>query len=171
MLSLEHALARLSANAETIAAFAASLAAGQAHWKPSPDDWSILEVINHLHDEEREDFRRRVDYTLHRPQDAWPPIDPVGWVTARNYNGRDLAESVADFKRERAESLRWLKALDNPDWNAVHEHAQSRRMTAGEVLAAWVIHDHLHLRQLNELHWQFLASQTEAVSTAYAGGW
>jgi hypothetical protein len=171
MLTLETALTRLAANAETIAAFAAAVPAAQAAWKPTPDDWSILEVINHLYDEEREDFRRRVDYTLHRPKESWPPIDPQGWVTARGYNQRDLAQSLADFKRERAESLRWLKTLTRPDWNSTHEHPPARRMTAGEMLAAWVIHDHLHLRQLNELHWQYLASQTEAVSTAYAGGW
>ena len=29
----------------------------QARWKPGKDRWSILEVINHLFDEEREDFR------------------------------------------------------------------------------------------------------------------
>jgi hypothetical protein len=28
----------------------------QARWKPAPEEWSILEVINYLCDEEREDF-------------------------------------------------------------------------------------------------------------------
>jgi len=44
-------------------------------------------------------------------------------------------------------------------------------MAAGDVQGAWVAHDHLHLRQLNELHWQWLATQSTLFSLAYAGGW
>lgn len=171
MFTLDTVLARLAANAETIAAFTRAVSEPQARWKPSAGDWSILEVINHLYDEEREDFRRRVDFTLHRPGDPWPPIDPDGWVTERGYNERELAESLAAFLRERQASLEWLKALSRPDWESVYEHRRAGKMTAGELLAAWVVHDHLHLRQLNELHWQYLAGQTSPVSTDYAGGW
>jgi len=35
-----------------------------AIWKPAPDKWSILEVVNHLYDEEREDFRQRLELVL-----------------------------------------------------------------------------------------------------------
>ena len=62
------AIARqLAYNAETIHSYVNGLTVEQARWKPTPNDWSILEVINHLYDEEREDFRVRIDYTLHRP--------------------------------------------------------------------------------------------------------
>ena len=33
----------------------------QTRWKPDPHSWSILEVINHLYDEECADFRLRLD--------------------------------------------------------------------------------------------------------------
>jgi hypothetical protein len=39
------------------------------------------------------------------------------------------------------------------------------------MLAAWVAHDYLHIRQLNELHWQFLAGQVSPDALDYAGGW
>ena len=57
----------LARNAETIHRMVNGVSDEQARWKPTPEDWSILEVINHLYDEEREDFRTRIDYTLHRP--------------------------------------------------------------------------------------------------------
>ena len=38
----------------------------QARWKPGADRWSLLEVINHLYDEEREDFRKRLAVAGHR---------------------------------------------------------------------------------------------------------
>ncbi|MCB0058173.1 MAG: DinB family protein, partial [Caldilineaceae bacterium] len=59
-------------NAQRIAALVAGVPDEQARWKPDAESWSILEVVNHLLDEEREDFRVRIDYTLHRPGEKWP---------------------------------------------------------------------------------------------------
>lgn len=76
----------------------------------SPDKWSILEVINHLHDEEREDFRQRLDLVLANPEQTWPRIDPQTWVTSRGYNERDLSSSLNNFFTERENSLSWLNS-------------------------------------------------------------
>ena len=63
----------------------------QACWKSDEGRWSILEVINHLYDEEREDFRKRLELVLENPEEQWPPIDPEGWVVQRKYNQRNLS--------------------------------------------------------------------------------
>ena len=39
------------------------------------------------------------------------------------------------------------------------------------MLAAWVAHDLLHLRQLVELHYAWTAQQLQPYSVAYAGDW
>ena len=48
----------------------------QVSWKQNENKWSMLEIVCHLLDEEKEDFGQRVDFTLHKPGDPWPPIDP-----------------------------------------------------------------------------------------------
>lgn len=170
-MNLELYLTRFLANAEAIAGLVGGVSDSQARWKPSPDEWSILEVICHLYDEEREDFRTRVRLTLESPNADWLPIDPVGWVTQRGYNQREFGSSLEAFLRERRESLKWLSSLQDPNWGSAHEHPRIGRMTAGEVLAAWRAHDHLHIRQLNQLHWQYLALDAPPLSLEYAGGW
>lgn len=55
----------------------------EAGWKPSPDQWSILEVLNHLVDEEALDFRRHLVHILESLDAPWPQIDPQGWVTEK----------------------------------------------------------------------------------------
>ena len=142
----------------------------QARWKPDPDSWSILEVINHLFDEEREDFRVRLDYILHRPGEQAPPIDPAGWVTSRRYNERDLAKSLFNFLEERAASLTWLSALDSPNFQLFVE-GPFGRISAGDMLAAWAAHDLLHMRQLVELKYLFLKKNVEPYGPGYAGSW
>jgi hypothetical protein len=169
-IDLNHFIPRFSANAEAMAALARGVSDAQFRWKPAPDQWSILEVINHLYDEEREDFRTRVRLTLESPQTDWPPINPMGWVTERGYNQRDPEDSLAAFVRERRQSLEWLRALENPNWSSRHTNPRGS-MQAGEVLGAWLAHDHLHLRQLNQLHWQSLSRDVAPVSLEYAGGW
>jgi hypothetical protein len=161
---------QLARNAETIRSIVSGLSDEQARWKPTPKDWSILEVINHLYDEEREDFRTRVDYTLHRPGEDPPGIDPEGWVTARAYNQRDLAESLQNFLHERQQSIAWLQGLVAPDWEKSYKRPQFE-ISAGSLLASWLAHDFLHLRQLTELQYAWVKQQTAPFSVEYAGPW
>ena len=102
---------QMANNAATIRSLSQGITDEQAQWKPDPDTWSILQVINHLYDEEREDFRVRLDYILHRPGEPWPDIDPQGWVEHRGYNQRDFNQSLSNFLAERESSLNWLKGL------------------------------------------------------------
>lgn len=169
-MNLEVLTAQMVDHTEAIRSLAQSISDEQARWKPEPDSWSILEVINHLYDEERQDFRVRLDYILHRPGESWPPIDPHGWVTSREYNKRELRESVQNFLDERENSLAWLKGLDSPDWQTTSPTPWGQ-ITAGDMFAAWMAHDLLHLRQLVELHYAYTVRQVQPYSVAYAGDW
>ncbi len=136
-------IARMKRNADTIQYMVRGISYEQAQWKPAPDSWSILEVINHLHDEEREDFRPRLDLILHNPNQPLQKIDPVGWVNERQYNQRGLDASLLKFMDERRESLRWLGTLQSPNWDAVYQMPWGP-MTAGDMFASWITHDMLH---------------------------
>ena len=166
----------LAYGAEIIQTLVVGVTPEQARVKPSPDAWSVLEVVCHLCDEEREDFRQHLDLILHRPDQPWPQIDPQGWVTARRYNERDLAASLDDFLQERGRSLAWLKALPAPDWDTsvvltFSPSEEKHRISAGDMLAAWVAHDNLHMRQLMELRRARLLRLTEPYTVQYAGRW
>jgi hypothetical protein len=160
----------LARGAEIIRALVSGITQAEAQIKPDPESWSILEVVCHLYDEEREDFRQRLDLILHRPGDEWPPIDPVGWVTARKYNERDLAESLDRFVAEREQSLAWLRRLPAPNWEAECV-TRFGGMKAGDMLAAWVAHDNLHSRQLVELRRVRVVEIAKPYEVQYAGDW
>lgn len=163
--------AQLSQHADVIRTLVTSVSEEQARWKPSPDEWSILEVINHLYDEERADFRTRLDLLLHDPEAEWPPIDPMGWVTERRYNERPLDDSLHSFLSERQRSLTWLDTLDSPNWDNSKTHPVAGTFHAGDMLAAWVAHDVLHMRQLVELKWALTEQTVRPFSPQYAGDW
>ena len=162
---------RFQHNGQAIAALLAGVTPAQARWKPGAADWSILEIVNHLADEEVEDFRRRVDLTLHHEGEPWPPIDPVAWAVERRYNDRGLDESLARFLEARRTSIAWLEQLESPDWQRVYRHPKVGALSAGDLLASWLAHDMLHIRQLAKRHFQFLGESLPGFSLAYAGDW
>jgi hypothetical protein len=169
-LDIEHIIAQMRSNGRAIAALVAGYSDEQARRKPDSGAWSVLEVVNHLLDEEREDFRPRIDVMLQVGREVWFPIDPEGWVTRRAYNRRELAPSLGGFLAAREESLVWLEHLEDPAWEAEYE-APWGRIRAGDILAAWAAHDVLHMRQLVELKWATLVQTVEPYSVRYAGEW
>jgi len=169
-MNLKGNMTRMASNAQTIRSLVQGIAEEQARWRPDPDSWSILEVINHLVDEEKEDFRVRLDCILHRPDQDWPSIDPGGWVTSRHYNQRNLSTSLDNFLTARQDSFAWLEGLPPINWQTAGK-APWGTITAGDMFASWVSHDLLHIRQLVELHWLFTVRGLEPYSHQYAGSW
>ncbi len=167
-MNVELQAARMRRSAEAIESLVRDISDEQARWKASPDSWSILEVVNHLYDGDREDFRPRLDIMLHRPDESMKKIDPVRWATERGYNQRDLNDSIAKFRSERRESIRWLGTLKSPNWDAVYQ-MPSGSLTAGDMFASWVFHDLLHARQLIRLHLAYVKIEMSPFDVGYAG--
>jgi len=163
-------ISQMAENAKRINALAGGVSDEQARWKPSPDSWSILEVINHMIDVEREDFRVLLDLALHRPNDSRPKIAPQAWATERRYNERDLGQSLENYAAAREESLTWLRTLSSPNWEAAYK-APWGFIKAGDIFGAWVVHDILHLRQIAKLHYLYTVTCVAPYNTDYAGDW
>ena len=155
---------------EIIRALLSGITQKEAQVKPSNEAWSILEVVCHLHDEEREDFREHLDFILNRQNEEWHVIDPQGWIKARKYNEKNFDEMVNSFFMERKKSLEWLQTLGNTSWE-INYTSQYGSMSAGEMFASWVAHDNLHIRQLVELRRTKIEAITHPYSIAYAGDW
>lgn len=169
-MHLHDVIERMAANKHVFEGLTEGLTTEQASWKPASDKWSILEVVNHLYDEEREDFRQRLQLVLEDAALPWPPIAPQEWVTTRAYSERQLAQSVVNFLKEREKSLAWLRSLSSPKLESRHER-EAGSLSAGDLLASWLAHDFLHIRQLTRLHWQYLTANAIPFQTDYAGPW
>jgi hypothetical protein len=170
MLPISYFADRLSANLRVFEHFLGGVGPEQAAWHPGPEAWSMLEVVCHLYDEEREDFRTRLSLILEDPSQDWPPIHPGAWVTERAYASRDYANMVDRFIAERAASVVWLRGLGEPSLDNERKH-RDFSIRAGDLLGAWLAHDFLHLRQINELHYAYTARAAEPYSVIYAGDW
>lgn len=163
-------IARLEVLPAVLPALVGGLSGADARWKPPSGAWSVLEVVNHLVDEEVEDFRRRLELTLRDPALPWPKNDPEGWATARRYNERELGESLRRFLMEREASLRWLRSLRDPDWTRAYQHPIGP-LAAGDLMTSWAAHDTLHIRQIAKRLYELAGRDGAPYSSAYAGQW
>lgn len=139
-------------------------------WRPAPDKWNLLEITCHLYDEEREDFRARLQHVLETPTSPMPPINPVTWVVERDYAGQDFDTMVSKFLEERENSLAWLSSLVSAPWENVYQHPTLGPLTAKKFLSNWLAHDYLHVRQINRYNYGYLQQQVME-DLSYAGEW
>jgi hypothetical protein len=162
--------AQLDRHAAVFRALLTGLTAEEQKWRPAPEKWCTLEILCHLYDEEREDFRARLRSTLETPAAPWPKIDPPAWVTERNYMQQDFDAKRADFLRERDDSMAWLRGTLGANWENAYIHPTVGPVSCELLLTNWVAHDLHHLRQLINLRYAYLKSLSNE-PLDYAGTW
>ena len=139
-------------------------------FKTSDDKWCLLEIVCHLVDEEKFDFRARIKTALDDKKYPFFSIDPVGWVTERKYIEQDYAMKVQEWIDERRVSIEWLQSLDNPNWDNFFVHKTFGPVSSGHFLANWLAHDHIHIRQINRTKRAYL-EYISGENLSYAGKW
>jgi hypothetical protein len=139
-------------------------------WKPSANKWCLLEIICHLYDEEREDFKDRIKHVLKNPQNPLASFDQKAWVLERKYMQQKFDDVLMNFLQERDRSLDWLRSLKNPQWKNAYLHPEYGPMSANMFLINWVAHDYLHIKQILKLKFDYLKNKT-GESLDYAGTW
>ncbi len=139
-------------------------------WKPNEKSWCMLEVVCHLYDEEREDFKARIKHVLSTPDKPLPMFDQIAWVKDRSYIEQDYNNMAEKLLAERINSITWLKSLKKPSWKNANNHPKLGPLSAEHFLANWLAHNFLHIRQLTRLQFQYLQQATNN-ELSYAGTW
>ncbi len=165
-----HLFGQLERHGGVFRAMLTSLTPDEFRWRPAPEKWCALEIVCHLHDEEREDFRTRLRSTLETPEQPWPKIDPPTWVNERRYMEQDFDQMLEKFLEERQRSVNWLHGTDDAPWGNFYLHPKVGPVSCELLLTNWVAHDLHHIRQLNNLRYSFLRAHT-TVPLDYAGNW
>jgi hypothetical protein len=130
--------------------------------------WSPLEILAHLRDEETEDFGARARAVV-EGRELTLGLDPAVWVTERGYNEMDPGAVFLDFSEKRADSCRWLGTLTLDDLRQNTEHPKFGTFRAGDFIAAWRVHDLLHLRQFAQAMAVITARRLDGWKVDYAG--
>jgi len=133
-----------------VRALIADLPEEALHVRPASDQWSIRDVLCHLADEERYDFRPRLEAT-------WR-----GYPWPRNHPSREAA--LEEYAR--ADPI----VAGAVDWEITCS-ARWGTLRAGDLLVSWAAHYIHHQRQIIRLRYRRLETLAEPYGLEYAGEW
>lgn len=117
---------------------------------PYPGEWSLVEVVSHLRDVEREVNLPRLKTFLQEENPFISADDTDLWVSARNYAAQDGGKALEDYVAARIETLQVLTVLADDAWQRAGRHAIFGPITLQEQLGFMTEHDRVHVRQIYE---------------------
>jgi hypothetical protein len=170
MKNARYIIERLADNQGVIFRLVKKLPKDKRRGRPEINKWCIHEIVCHLVDEEKDDFRFRMTSAIHDPGKGVPPIDPEGWVAARKYANMDFHGKLVEWRKSRSKSVKWLKTLKPSDFKKTFMHPEYGTMSAADLLENWLAHDYLHIRQINRYLYE-MHSESSQDSLQYAGSW
>lgn len=136
--------------------------------RPAAAEWSPLEIVCHLRDEEAEDFGARIRVVA-AGGERFVPIDPERWAVERRYRDADPAAALGAFSARRAANLEFLATVSPDRLRATVTQPGTGTLSGLDLLAAWVTHDRLHLTQLAATLARLGARRWAPLRAEYAG--
>ena len=144
------------------------LDAESARTRPAPAEWSPVEIVCHLRDEETEDFGARLRVILSGTGE-FIRIAPERWPEERRYREASLQEALEAFHTRRQASLELLQSAAPEALGPSRSLGRFGPLSGLDLVAAWVTHDRLHLAQLAGTLARLWAHRWAPLRSDYAG--
>lgn len=116
-------------------------------FKPSPEKWSVREILIHLADSEVHAFVR-ARKMLSEPGSELMVYDQDKWASALNYAGQDIDMAMILFKTVREANYRLLITLTDQEWTRSAFHPERGKMTLEDWLLTYTSHVDKHIGQM-----------------------
>ncbi len=123
----------------------------QMHWKPSPERWSVSEVLAHLAEVEVVGFRERIQKMLESDSPQLEAYDQNAAYATGRYSAKKARENLHTFCHERDRSLSFLRYIPAGAAARGGTHSAIGKITVNQLMNEWAFHDLGHIRQIAEL--------------------
>ena len=134
-----------------IAAAVSGLPERVLHYKPSPEQWCVLEVLGHLADIEIV-YGYRLRQMLADAKPVIAPLDQDAWASNLNYLNSPASELVAFYGLGRHHNLRLLRSLKASDFSKSAFHPEMQKdMSVADLVERMGGHGAGHLQQIERL--------------------
>ena len=119
---------------------------------PAPGKWSILEILCHLRDMEREGYLERYTRILAENEPHLPDLNGDALAIERDYRGQKAGDVLRYWMRLRRESLRLLKKSKPEQWRRAGIHETAGRLTIDDLVVRHAVgNDTAHLAQIDAI--------------------
>ena len=136
---------------ERIRRLAVDLTSEDLKWKPSVNEFSVLEQVCHLRDLEREGYNARIRKLLTEEQPTLPDFDGSRIASESDYNSQDFEAAFQEFALERKENVRVMKMLSPDQLNRSGVLEGVGAITLERLYQLMREHDQSHREELSDL--------------------
>jgi len=116
---------------------------------PTPDRWSIHQLVVHIADSEANSYIR-CRRAIAEPGSAVMAYDENQWGKALNYHQQSTDDALELFKWLRLLSYKLIKTLPEPAWSQTIQHPENGTMTLDDWLEVYAAHVPEHIEQMRQ---------------------
>jgi len=118
--------------------------------KPSPSEWSPVEITAHLRDVDREVYLTRLKRILSEDDPFLPGEDTDRWAEIRQYNSLDGCSTLHGFFASRQTLIDQITDLPAEAWQRPARHAIFGPTSFIEMVTFICTHDLAHIQQFRQ---------------------
>ena len=123
---------------------------GQLRRRPSPQKWSIGEILAHLAEDEIATAWRYRQMVEHNGIEL-AGFDQDLWARLGDYGARRPEDSLVLFRLLRVANLEFLSKLSPEQWECSGIHAERGRITVRDLAVHMAGHDANHIEQIRKI--------------------
>ena len=120
-------------------------------WRPSPDEFSVHEIVCHCADSET-NAHSRLRYLIAEDEPVIVGYDPMKWSTRFGYADHPVEAALATVAAVRANTVPLLRAFTDGDWSKAGTHTEQGRYTTDDWLRIYSDHVEEHIAQIAATH-------------------
>lgn len=121
------------------------------HFKPSPDRWSVHEIVVHIADSEANSYVRCRRF-IAEPGKTVMAYDENVWAESLRYHDQSTDEALELFKWLHLRSCNLIKSLPESVWSNTVYHPENGTMTLDDWLGVYERHIPEHIQQMQAIH-------------------
>ncbi len=125
-------------------------------YRPTPDDFTIHEILVHITDSEANSFVRCRRF-IAEPGSTVMGYDEAGWARALHYHAQSADEAIELFRWLRGNTYLLIRDLPADTWAHTVEHSENGTMTMDEWLDVYTRHVPEHIAQMERVYQTWLA--------------
>ncbi|MGC4192314.1 MAG: DinB family protein [Thermomicrobiales bacterium] len=116
-------------------------------WRPTPDAWSIHEIVVHCADSEANAYTR-IRMLMAEPNPLIIGYDQDAWVTRFDYHARAVEPAFAVIESVHVHTADLLGIFTDDDWTRSGMHSEQGAYTASDWLRSYSEHLFEHVNQI-----------------------
>ena len=121
-------------------------------WTPGPGKWSMLEIVAHMRDMERDAYIARYRKILAEDNPTLPDLDGDLIALRDDYRSLKLPELLRDWLKLRKECLKLLKSVKGAQWERMGTHETAGSLSMMDFLKRQAVgNDEAHLGQIEAI--------------------